>query len=84
MAKTATTHARLAEIKEQAEEILKRLGISVSAAHEMFYRQIIAHQGIPFEMHLPNRETVSAMKEAREGTGRKYDSIGEMFGNLGI
>ena len=44
MVKTAMTHARLTpEIKEKAETILKELGISISVAHEMFYRQIIAH-----------------------------------------
>ena len=31
------THARLTpEIKEKAEDILKKLGISISAAYEMF------------------------------------------------
>jgi DNA-damage-inducible protein J len=49
MAKTAMTHARLTpEVKRQAEIILKELGISISAAQEVFYRQIIAHHGIPF------------------------------------
>ena len=38
MSKTAMTHARLTpEVKESAEAILKELGISISAAYEMFY-----------------------------------------------
>ena len=80
MAKTAMTHARLTpEIKEEAEAILKELGISISAAYEMYYRQIIAHQGLPFELRLPNRETLAAMKEARDGRGKTYKNVGEMF-----
>ena len=76
MAKTAMTHARLTpEIKEKAETILKELGISISAAYEMFYRQIIAHQGIPFDLRIPNKNTLQAMKDARDGKGRKYDSV---------
>jgi len=85
MAKTAMTHARLTpEIKEQAEAILKELGISISTAYEMFYRQIIAHQGIPFDLHIPNQETLQAMRDARVGKGKKYDSVDEMFEDLQV
>ena len=85
MAKTAMTHARLTpEIKKQAEAILKELGISISTAYEMFYRQIIAHQGIPFDLHIPNQETLQAMRDARDGKGKKYDSVDEMFEDLQV
>ena len=85
MAKTAATHVRLTpEIKEQAESILKELGLSVSAAHELFYRQIIAHQGIPFELRVMKKETISAMNDARSGKGEKYNSVNEMFQDLGL
>lgn len=85
MAKTATTHARLTpEVKEQAEKILKDLGISISAAYEMYYRQIIAHQGIPFDLRIPNKDTRQALSDARIGKGKKYDTIDEMFTDLEI
>ena len=85
MAKTAMTHARLTpEVKEKAERILKELGISISAAYELFYRQIIAHRGLPFEVSLPNEKTLRAMKEARSGKGKKYDSVKDVFEDLGI
>ncbi len=85
MAKTAMTHARLTpEIKEQAEKILKDLGISISAAYEMYYRQIIAHQGIPFDLRIPNAETRQAMLDAREGQGRKVDTVDDLFTGLDI
>jgi DNA-damage-inducible protein J len=83
MGKTATTHARLTpEIKEEAEGILKNLGISISAAYEMFYRQIIANDGLPFEMRIPNRETRQAMIDSRTGVGKSYNSVEEMFEDL--
>ena len=83
MAKTATAHARLTpEIKKEAEDILKNLGISISSAYEMFYRQIIAHGGIPFEMRIPNQKTRQAMQDARDGKGEKYDTVEEMFHDL--
>ena len=83
MAKTAMAHARLTpEIKKKAEAILKDLGISISAAYELFYRQIIAHQGIPFDLRIPNSDTLHAMQDAREGKGKKYDSVKEMLDDL--
>ena len=83
MAKTATTHARLTpEIKKEAEDILNKLGISISAAYEMFYRQIIAHKGIPFDLRIPNKYTLQAMHDARNGKGEKYGSVDKMLQDL--
>ena len=42
------------DIKKRAEEILEKLGIPRSVAVDMFYRQIIAHKGIPFALTLKN------------------------------
>ena len=85
MAKTAMTHARLTpEVKRQAEIILKELGMSISAAQEIFYRQIIATHGIPFDLRLPNAKTIQAMEEARKGKGKKYGSVKELFNDLGL
>ncbi|NMA69797.1 MAG: type II toxin-antitoxin system RelB/DinJ family antitoxin [Desulfitobacterium sp.] len=54
MAKTANIYARIEpEIKEQAEAILNALGIPASNAITMFYKQIILHNGLPFEVKLP-------------------------------
>ena len=58
MAKTANLYARIEpDVKEQAESILSALGIPVSSAINMFYKQIILQRGIPFDMKLP-KETV--------------------------
>jgi len=54
MAKTSNLYARIEpDVKEQAEKILSALGIPVSSAINMFYKQIILQRGIPFEMKLP-------------------------------
>ena len=54
MARTSNVFARVEpEIKNQAEEILDQLGIPMSNAIGMFLRQVIIHNGIPFEMKLP-------------------------------
>ena len=85
MAKTAMTHVRLTpEVKENAEAILKELGISISTATEMFYRQIIANKGLPFDPRVPNEKTIKAMENARQGKGKKYNTAKEMFKDIGI
>ena len=59
MAKTANLYARIEpDVKERAEEILTALGIPVSNAINMFYKQIILQRGIPFEMKLPQPKMI--------------------------
>ena len=65
--KTANVTARIQpEIKRNAEAILEELGIPVSVFIDMTYRQVIAHNGIPFPITIPRtinaRDTMS--KEA--------------------
>jgi DNA-damage-inducible protein J len=50
------------EIKERAEAILSRLGISASNGINMFYRQIILWNGLPFRPSIP-LETPKALDE---------------------
>ena len=56
MAKTANLYARIEpEVKEKAEQILGALGIPASNAINMFYKQIILQEGIPFDVKLPSK-----------------------------
>lgn len=53
-AKSTNLYARIEpEVKEQAERILAALGITASNAINMFYKQIILHRGLPFEVKIP-------------------------------
>ena len=47
------------DIKEQAEAILSTLGIPASNAINMFYRQIILRQGLPFDVSIPQLRPLS-------------------------
>ena len=44
-----------AEDKIEAEKIIYSLGLTPSAAIQMFYKQIIANNGLPFDVRLPTR-----------------------------
>ena len=52
--KAANIYARIEpDVKERAETILNALGIPASSAINMFYKQIILHRGLPFDVSLP-------------------------------
>lgn len=101
MARTANIFARVEpEVKEQAEEVLDRLGIPMSNAVGMFLRQVALQRGIPFEMKLPQEmplaygaltkeqfdlEMQKGMEDIREGRVYSADAIeNEMTREFGI
>lgn len=54
--KTASVNVRIQEnIKEEAEKILSQIGLSRAVAIDLFYRQIIMNNGIPFSLTVPNQ-----------------------------
>ncbi|RLC08878.1 MAG: hypothetical protein DRI57_23230 [Deltaproteobacteria bacterium] len=57
----------------KAEAILRKSGISVAYAYEWFYRQIIAHHGLPYDNDLPSETTILAIEEARQGKGAAHE-----------
>ncbi len=68
MAKTEMIRARVEPaLKEEAEEILTRLGLTPTAAITMLYKQIVLQRALPFEVALPNATTLHAMQDAEEG-----------------
>ena len=71
--KTANVNLRMRlDVKQKAEEILDRLGIPRSVAIDMYYRQIIAHNGIPFSLTLP-----AAVLSRDEITAAQFDQMME-------
>ena len=51
--KSASVNVRINEnIKQHAESIFEDLGISRAVAIDLFYRQIILHKGLPFDLKL--------------------------------
>ncbi len=79
--KTAAVHSRIQpEIKERAEGILQRLGLSPTEAIRMFYTQIALRNGLPFDVSIPNEETIKALEDSRNGRDlERFDSTEELF-----
>ena len=86
MTNTGTVHARIdANLKASAEAVLKDVGISPTDAINIYYKQIVYNQGIPFKLVKPryNQETEAAIAEARRMLSdpnlKTFDSAEEMF-----
>jgi DNA-damage-inducible protein J len=82
MSKTDRIEARIdPDLKQAAEAIFSKLGVSPSDAIRMFYKQVELHQGFPFEVRLPNAETLAAIEEVEKHPERLkcYNSVEEMF-----
>ena len=57
MTKTETVHTRVTrEIKEQAEAIFARIGLTTSQAIMLFLTASVNYNGLPFELVLPSKE----------------------------
>ena len=83
--KRATARALIEpEVKREAESILKELGLSVSNSVELFYRQVVAQKGLPFELQVPNKKTMKAIRDSRKGKGHKFSTTKDLLKDLGI
>ncbi|MEZ7577997.1 type II toxin-antitoxin system RelB/DinJ family antitoxin [Veillonella sp. 27098_8_77] len=77
-------------IKEQADQIYSELGLSMTAAINMFLRATIRTNGIPFSLTLnePNQTTIEAIEEgrriARDPNVKGYHSIDELKAALDV
>ena len=56
-----------ASIKEQAKELFKKYGVSLSDAINIFLAQSVSQKKLPFELNIPNKETIQAIEDAKKG-----------------
>lgn len=83
MNKAATINARIEpKLKYQAEAILHQVGLSTAEAIRVFYIQICLKKGLPFDVKLPNDETLAAIDELEAGKGTKYSSMEEVWSDI--
>ena len=68
MPTTSMTIRMDSAVKQQAQELFAALGMDMTTAVNIFLRQAIQRQGLPFEvvLHQPNRESLEALAEVRE------------------
>lgn len=78
-----------ADIKSKAEKIFSKLGLTPSAAINLFYNQVIRTKSIPFELKVeePNRTTIKALAELEQmeknpNSYKSFENIDDLMEDL--
>ena len=67
-------------LKTNTEALFSRLGLSMTDAITLFLTQCELRQGLPFEVRIPNEETIRALDEAHAGMGIiSHNTVEDMF-----
>ena len=83
MPANAVVRARIDEhIKEEATAVLAAMGLTVSDAFRIMLTRVAQEKALPFELLVPNAETIEAMKEARRGKLPAFNSVDELMADL--
>ena len=71
------------DLKKQAEALFSELGLNLTTAFNIFLRQSVREQQIPFQVskNVPNAVTLAAMDVAEKGEDLygPYDSVSDLM-----
>ncbi len=86
MSKSAMVRARIEpELKREAEKVFDQLGLSVTQAITIFYRQVGLRKGLPFDVVVPTDTTLKTFADTDAGRGLVVcQDADDMFEKLGI
>ena len=86
MIKSEIVRARVnPRLKHDVENVLQKLGLSMSEAITLFMSQIKLRQGLPFEVCIPNKTTRRVLDDADQGKGlHKAKDIDDLFDQIGV
>jgi DNA-damage-inducible protein J len=83
MSANAVVRARIDEhIKEEASAVLASMGLTVSDAFRMLLTKIAKEKALPFEPLVPNKETIAAMRAARQGKLKTVKKVDDLLDSL--
>ena len=71
------------DLKKQAEALFSELGLNLTTAFNIFLRQSVREQRIPFQVskNVPNATTLAAMQSSEKGQDLygPYESISDLM-----
>lgn len=84
---TVSTNIKIDPVlKKEAQALFESCGMNLSTAVNIFLRQSVREQAIPFRIGapVPNYETMEAIVNARNGKGlsRSFSSVSELMEDL--
>ncbi|MCR3922449.1 MAG: type II toxin-antitoxin system RelB/DinJ family antitoxin [Firmicutes bacterium] len=89
MAQTNINIRMDAYLKREFDELCNDLGLTMTAAFNVFAKTMVRQQRIPFEvsMDVPNADTIAAMEEVEQmkknpAVGKSYTDVEQMMKEL--
>ena len=80
--KTSMTIRTDSDIKSQAQRLFAKLGLDMSTAINLFLRQVVNHQGIPFEVTLHKPNTITQKALADQNLNGPFNSVDDLMSSL--
>lgn len=83
MANDSVVRARInGKIKDEATAVLAAIGLTPSDAFRLMMIRIAQEHSLPFDLLVPNQETVAAIKSARAGQVKSFSNLQELMSEL--
>lgn len=83
MPANAVVRARIDKhIKEEATVVLAAMGLTVSDPFRIMLTRVAHEKALPFELLIPNAETIEAMREARRGGLTSFATVDKLMADL--
>lgn len=83
MATDTVVRARIdGRTKKKAAKVLADMGLSVSDAIRLMLVRVAAEKALPFDVKIPNEESLKAIAELERGEGRVFKSVEEFLADL--
>ena len=85
MPKTSMSIRLDSEVKEQAQQVFSNLGMDMTTAINIFLRQAIQYQGLPFDVRLDeNRKLLEVLTDfdQNRNMSQSFESVSDLMEDL--
>ena len=83
MATDTVVRARIDEhVKKEATSVLDKMGLTVSDAIRILLIRVAKEKALPFDVRIPNAESIAAIEEARRGGLKSFKNVQELLKDL--
>ena len=85
MSKTSMSIRLDSEVKEQAQQVFNNLGMDMTTAINIFLRQAIQYQGLPFDVRLDeNRRLLEVLRDLNQNRNmsQSFESVSDLMEDL--
>jgi len=69
------------DLKAEGEQVLAQLGLNTTDLIKLTFRQLVMRQGLPFDVKIPNAETVAAINEDLSNA-KRFSTVEELMADL--